>query len=306
MTQERTSKPVWRTLAIGRHLIDVPSDAILIQEWKIDRDTLTTLPIRDNAHFDSILSQREVELRALKHDTRGNMYIDRWRHPQGCATLISHNRSDSEIRRHFDSYFKAGDKAIQYSGAFSPDKETVVRREFDIMAQEWRAIPLGQIPTEAGFIAGNMLLAASRFNYESWSLYIKLANKPDVSLEVRSFVVGSVKPDQTLRNRAGGILAGMLGMAAGLHRLRNRERPVGPIWAEEILVAGTQNGKRGYGFKWEAPGKAESLAEPQLNIALEVGESAYKTNAQSFKDDDEALALWDTLVDSIRLRPGAV
>jgi len=151
-----------------------------------------------------------------------------------------------------------------------------------------------------------MLLVNTDLNRESWSLYIKLANKPDVSLEVRSFVVGAVKPDQTLRNRAGGILVGMLGMAAGLHRLRNRERKVGPIWAEEILVAGTQDGKRGYGFKWEAPGKAESLAEPQLNIALEVSESAYKTNAESFKDDEEALALWDALVESIRLRPGAV
>ena len=306
MTQELTSKPGWRTLAIGRHLIDVPVDAALIQQWKFGSDELTYLPIRDDAHLKKIVEQREAELRAAKHETRGSMFIDRWVHAPNGVTLLSYNREYSEILHRFESYFRAGNNAIKYVGTLSPKKHEVIHKEFGLLAQEWRAISPGQIPTEPGYVAGDMLLMDSRFNYESWSLYIKLANKPDVSLEVRSFVVGAVKPDQTLRKRAGGILVGMLGMAAGLHRLRNRERQVGPIWAEEILVAGTQDGKRGYGFKWEAPGKEESLAEPQLNIALEVSESAYKTNAESFKDDDEALALWDTLVESIRLRPGAV
>ena len=148
-----------------------------------------------------------------------------------------------------------------------------------------------------------MILADNRFNRESWSLSVALAGKPDVGLYLSAYTQSKVEPG--LRQRAGGVLTGMLGLGLGLVRLRNRERPVGPIWAEEILVAGTQNGKRGYGFKWEAPGKADSLAEPQLNIELEVGESAYKTNAQSFANDEEALALWDAIVDSIRLRPGA-
>lgn len=162
----------------------------------------------------------------------------------------------------------------------------------------------GEIPEGIGFVVGNAILADDFLNRESWTLSIQLAGKPDVDFHMSAYVVG--KPDVSLRERAGGIVAGMLGMAAGLSRLRNRERPIGPIWAEEILVAGTQNGKRGYGFKWEAPGKARSLAEPNLNIALEVGESAYKTNAQSFANDDEALEIWDAVVDSIRLRPGAV
>jgi hypothetical protein len=93
---------------------------------------------------------------------------------------------------------------------------------------------------------------------------------------------------------------------AGLSRLRNRARPVGPIQADEILLAGTQDGKRGYAFKWEAPGKANSLAEPNLNVTLEVRESAYTTNMESFASDEEALELWDAVVDSIRMRPGAV
>lgn len=299
-------KPGWKTLAIGRHLIDVPEDATLIQQWRFDNDQLKPMPIQHEADFKRQIAQREAGLRAAKHGkTNGAMFIERVDDAHGGVLLISWKRPGATFLQSYDAYFRDQDKAITHSGEFDPDKKHMLLKLFESM-QDWRALSPGRIPTEPGYVAGDMLLVNTNLNRESWSLYIKLANKPDVSLEVRSFVVDTVKPDQTLRKRAGGILVGMLGMAAGLHRLRNRERKIGPIWAEEILVAGTQDGKRGYGFKWEAPGKAESLAEPQLNIALEVSESAYKTNAESFKDDDEALALWDALVESIRLRPGAV
>ena len=157
------------------------------------------------------------------------MFIDKWLHAQGSITLVSHEDAEGEILDHFDCYYKSNGSAIKYFGMLSPKRHDAVQQRFERMAREWRAIPTGQIPTEAGYVAGDMLLAASRVNPESWSLYIQLANKPDVSLEVRSFVVGAVKPDQTLRKRAGGILVGMLGMAAGLHRLRNRERQARPI-----------------------------------------------------------------------------
>ncbi|RQS16450.1 hypothetical protein DIE07_02105 [Burkholderia sp. Bp9002] len=142
------------------------------------------------------------------------------------------------------------------------------------------------------------------FNRESWELNIQLPNKPDVWIRLTAYAQKSVEPG--LRARAGGILPALLGAVVGVGQLRNRARPVGPIEADEILVAGTQDGKRTYGFKWEAPGKAYSLAEPNLNASLRVGESAYSTNKESFANDGEALELWDAVVDSIRLRPGAV
>ncbi len=299
-------KEGWKTHAIGRHLVDVPGDAKLVKRWKYNQDPLEPLPIKSDAHFKQIVAQREAELRAAKHETEGPMLIERVDHAQGSVTLVSWKAPDSKIFYHFDAYFRGGSKAIKHYGNLSPKFKQRVLADFEVMSREWRELLPNEIPEGVGFVAGNMILADKDFNRESWSLDIKLANKPDVSIELSSFVVGKVDPEQTLRKRAGGIVAGMLGLGLGLSRLRNRERPAGPIWAEEILVAGTQDGKRGYGFKWEAPGKPNSLAEPQLNLELEVGESAYTTNAQSFTSDEEALAIWDAIVDSIRLRPGAV
>ncbi|CAM2172376.1 hypothetical protein PSAC2689_200025 [Paraburkholderia sacchari] len=203
-----------------------------------------------------------------------------------------------------DTYFRAGNRIIRYQSDAVPiaNKGKAIAF-YKRCSEKWREIPVGQMPEGIGFVVGNTILADNFLNYESWRLLIKLEGKPDVTLEVSSFVGAA---EEGLRQRAGGILASMLGMAAGLSQLRNHARPVGPIQADEILVAGTQNGKRGYGFKWEAPGKSYSLAEPNLNVSLEVRESAYATNRESFSSDDEALELWDTLVNSIRLRPGAV
>jgi Tle cognate immunity protein 4 C-terminal domain/Tle cognate immunity protein 4 N-terminal domain len=303
MTKGHTVKTGWRTYAIGRHLLDVPSEAKLIAQWKYNSNVLETLRIQYENDFIRIVNQREEELRAAKHKTEGSMFVERVNNSQSAVMLISWNHAGSTFLQHYDRYFRAGSKAVKHSGELSPSRRDSALKNFNSM-QDWRVLEPDVIPTDIGFVAGEMMLVDKDFNFESWSLLIQLAGKPDVSLEVSSFVIGKV--DQTLRERAGGIVAGMVGMATGLSRLRNRERPVGPIWAEEILVAGTQNGKRGYGFKWEAPGKSQSLTEPQLNVELEVSESAYKTNAQSFKSDDEALELWDTLIDSIRLRPGAV
>lgn len=299
-------KAGWKTHAIGRHLVDVPGDAKLLEDWKIAGDPLEPLVIKSDAHFKLIVEQREAELRATPHKKHPALFVEKAAHAQGSVTLISWDEPHSEIFYRSDSYYRAGKKAMKYSGEIDPERKKIALDRRERYAQEWHELRPGEIPSSIGFVAGDMVLADNRFNRESWSLVIRLAGKPDVSLEISSFSVGKVDPEQTLRKRAGGIVAGMLGLGLGLVRLRNRERSVGPIWAEEILVAGTQNGKRSYGFKWEAPGKANSLAEPQLNVELEVGESAYQTNAQSFTNDDEALAVWDAIVDSIRLRPGAV
>lgn len=298
-------KSDWKTVAIGRHLVDVPIDAKLHQIWRYNEDRLERLQVRNDAEFQRIVDLRETVLKKLPPQSKhGSRFVERVNLAQGSVLLVSWANTNNDLFLLFDAFFKAGDRAIQYSGEVSADIKQQRIENRRRLSQEWRAIPDGEIPSGVGFVAGDMLLAANRFNPESWELSIQLAGKPDVSFRVTGYAVA--KPDVGLRERAGGALAGMLGAAAGLVQLRNRRRPVGAIEADEILVAGNQDGKRNYGFKWEAPGKGGSLAEPNLNMTLRVGESAYKTNAQSFANDQEALDVWDAVVESIRLRPGAV
>ncbi|WP_253699799.1 T6SS immunity protein Tli4 family protein [Cupriavidus pauculus] len=222
-------------------------------------------------------------------------------------TLISWPESGSEERYQpyvFDTYFRADARYLSYSGKVSKSRKSTALATRAEMSRGWLKIPSGDIPKGIGYVVDDAILVDNDLNPESWRMVIQLHGKPDVFFELTSYVQYRVGPG--LRERAGGILAGLLGVVAGFARLRDRARPVGPIQADEILLASTKDGKRGYGFKWEAPGKEESLAEPNLNASLRVGESAYATNRESFATDEEALELWDAVIDSIRLRPGAV
>ncbi|MCG5076157.1 T6SS immunity protein Tli4 family protein [Paraburkholderia tagetis] len=296
-------KEEWKTHAIGRHLVDVPVSAQLVESWDYDKDSLELLAPRDDAQFSQLVSRREAELRRRIQKSGKPSFIELVRLANDSVTLVSWEQPYDEAGYEFDTYFRAGRAIVRYPNSTSVAKKDLALAFFKRCSEKWREIPKDQLPEGIGFVVSDTILADDFRNYESWNLLIKLEGKPDVTLEVSSFVGAA---EEGLRQRAGGILARMLGMAAGLSQLRNHARPVGPIQADEILVAGTQNGKRGYGFKWEAPGKSYSLAEPNLNVSLEVRESAYATNRESFSSDDEALELWDTLVNSIRLRPGAV
>ncbi len=295
---------VWKTHAIGRHFVDVPTGAKLVESWKYGKDALERVAAGDDGQIAQLVARREAELRKQLQKSGKPSFVDRVLLANGSVALFSWSEPYDETIYASDTYFKAGRSIIRYQ----KDAIPLSNREKAITflkrcSAKWRDIPADRTPEGIGFVAGNAMLADDFPNYESWRLLIQLEGKPDVSLEVSSFVGAA---EEGLRQRVGGILTSMLGAAAGLAQLRNHARPVGPIQADEILVAGTQNGKRGYGFKWEAPGKDYSLAEPNMNVSLQVGESAYATNRESFSSDDEALELWDTLVSSIRLRPGAV
>jgi Tle cognate immunity protein 4 C-terminal domain len=293
----------WKTYAIGRHLVDVPSDATLLDRWKFNGEPLEHLGALTDARYEQLVQEREQVLRNSVHKTKGNMFIERVSYAGGSLDLISWRNPNSENNYWFDSYYRAGAQVLKQSGLVSPDRKSVALKNSADFSQSWQEVPTGGQAQGIGFVVRNAVLADKLFNSESWSLAIRLPGKEDVSFSVSAFALR--QPDKSLRQRAGGVLAGMLGLATGLNQLRNRERTVNDIWGEEILVAGNQNGKRHYGFKWESPGQASSLAEPNLNVQLQVGESAFKTNAQSFANDEDALALWDAVVSSIRLRPGA-
>jgi hypothetical protein len=106
-----------------------------------------------------------------------------------------------------------------------------------------------------------------------------------------------------------------LGGSSTCDTLRFGKHPAGSIQGEEICVAGhTYRGKyRTYRFDWENPGVKFDLenpgknsnASPQLSCGLYYrGVPIDEPTAPiPFSTDTEALAVWDRLVNSVRLRP---
>jgi len=301
-------KPDWITRAIGRHLIDLPVDAKLYETYTINKVKIEPFSVPYRFDFDFIVDERERALKKARDEKHGSSFIERVEHPNGSATLISWKGpySDGFL---FDTYFLIGSKALKYSGGVSAERrDTALALRYEL-AGEWRELTPGEIPTGVGFVVGDVMLVDKDFNLEEWYLSAKFPGKPAVIFKMDAFARYQTEPG--LRARVGGGLASsalsfLAGALSGKSTLRNHARPVGPIEADEILMAATQSNRRCYSFTWETPGKPHSLAEP--NLIAELVDGIYDPAAagpQSFADDDEALALWDEIIDSIRLRPGA-
>ncbi|KVZ31716.1 hypothetical protein WL15_10405 [Burkholderia multivorans] len=79
--------------------------------------------------------------------------------------------------------------------------------------------------------------------------------------------------------------------------------------AEEVLFALKEGEITSYRFYLLAPGDPSTLAKPHTAIQLILGASSADLTpeeATSPVDEAGALQTWDTLLNSLRLRPGAV
>ncbi|WP_309137581.1 T6SS immunity protein Tli4 family protein [Pseudomonas syringae] len=111
-----------------------------------------------------------------------------------------------------------------------------------------------------------------------------------------------VEHDDTLikrfENESGGLVPGMAELLSKTKTLRKRTRMIGDFKAEEVAVTTLIDGKRFYTFQIEYEGKLKSNTRPFIDLRLGTHEVG-----SDFKSDEEALAFWDRVVDSLRPLP---
>lgn len=99
-------------------------------------------------------------------------------------------------------------------------------------------------------------------------------------------------------------------MPGSYHTLRTGKRVVAGMNAEEVLFALQDGPVTAYRFYLLAPGNPATLAQPHTSVELLLGTSSRSDlppgQATSPVDEAGALRVWDTLLNSLRLRPGAV
>jgi hypothetical protein len=87
----------------------------------------------------------------------------------------------------------------------------------------------------------------------------------------------------------------------GVRRIRARERQVGPYQGQERVKRVRElNGKVGYTFMWEYMGQPNSATAPAMMLEMMTGYA--DPPVHSSLSGKQALALWDTMLDSIRYR----
>ena len=304
---QQMSTNTWRTDCFGRFQIALPPEAKIGADYhiwgnNIERSWKSVASIKQE--FD----KREQELKAQRHNSGGQMFVDRAFYGNGSESMLSWKRPTSSILMGRISYLVSSDGKViyKYESEVAPEKRSSSDDYMKYLAKNIRSRQPYAIPTEPGFCLNGGYIAGNDFRSERFDLGITLPDHPGAHI---SFYSSTGAEEDTLLERTGGFFRNhVMGPVAGLHTLRKGKRNLGPIPGEEYLIVSNAKGQRLYAFKWESQGKNNSLAEPNLSLELNVmGEDDDDTPPpKAFKSDEEALQLWDALLNSIRLRPGAV
>ena len=278
--------------------------------YKVRGNKIQPMPGEVPSTLKSRVDRREAELRGAKHETQGSMFVRRVPLVNGSEILFSCSLPYSEVMLQSDVYLVAdkSDDVFQYGGDVSPDRVEIALRHATGLADNIRSRSDDEIPSGPGFCIDKGFIAGSEYRSERFEVGVTLPEHPNAFINIDAST--GAEQDRLLERVDRFLLLAVGQRLTGLDVLRKRERDVGPIQAEEYATAASGNGQRVYAFAWESQGKNKSLSEQNISADLHVLEQSVVTERTpylpAFQSDEEALQLWDAIIESIRLRPGAV
>ncbi|MBU9466693.1 hypothetical protein KTE15_15450 [Burkholderia multivorans] len=166
------------------------------------------------------------------------------------------------------------------------------------------------VPTESGFcFDGGIATGPSTSTEEVSQSFALMPGRPALLvIQMRDSV--DVDQKEPLTKTLPALRAQMDRVSSGSYRiLRQGKRTVAGMDAEEVLFALKEGEITSYRFYLLAPGDPSTLAKPHTAIQLLLGASSpdlKPEEATSPVDEAGALQTWDALLNSLRLRPGAV
>lgn len=293
----------WKTHCVGRFLLDLPPDASLgyrtdLRTQMLEREGMTIEDMRNEA------KQFIATLKAQKHEKYPSRLVRRVDLPNGGLVIYYFLTDYAEY-----AAIKAWLVPAQSYAVFSwHSKDPLALDAIDTyhvpllrkltgLLRERSQVDLSVTPGICvdcgGFIIGKTIGISEAFN-----LGVSFANHPGVVFSLDGYIQRS-STSTTLLERIG-LVPGLLAALSGAHTLRKGQRNIGPILGEEYLLATTHGGILRPNFMWDVPGQINSVDYPRLRAMLTFTDESVKTSP--FTSNKQALELWDTILQSIRLR----
>lgn len=319
MSQDLFDKPM-HTLCVGRHLIDVPAQYVLeYHRYRIDGVDIESLgEMQDEAAFKAKLSKREAELSQEKNEygkpsmertedlsldsSSGKLFLYGRKKPvywfEDGKKIVTEDELTGE------GWLWLGNHGVSFKGSY---RRTDVREILMQRATPLRSLSADEIPAEPGycmemdlgraFIAG----APPPEQHEATEIQFGLQHHPDVKFRLVISTNGD-KLDEPLLARAARAEQTLAHIQHRFNKLRSGPRPVNGMEGQELVEAIREaDGARVHALDWEALGKPTDPTAPSINFEGKTGYKGYK-HTNSSLSDAQVLKLWDSVVNSIRLR----
>lgn len=178
-------------------------------------------------------------------------------------------------------------------------------------ARQLRARADDNIPAEPGICLEGGFINLNP-QYENISMGVRLAEFPDVHLSISTLKnQDGVVESSSLENRIRAaereaIQDGQGGLHKRIKFFRREPRQMGDWRGEEALarMPAEKGGFVSHQFQFYAVGEPNNILRPVVDMQLDTGVADNTTKARPPSvTDDEAVALWDRLTGSIRVRP---
>ncbi len=309
----------WTPFCFGRLMVLLPSGSstgLRSTFWTKDlklREDLSTMQ-----QLQAEVQTKEQEFKSQKHQDFGNRYIRT--HGLGGKGVSVWGYEHEDINRFnkkhsilTHSYFYSENpfRVWYLTDRYPHDSADVARDYFAKLAQELRPLADGEVPKEPGFVVKGGIVRTQEWRAEGATLGFSLPffkNPIDPSTSLVSFSLNSlsmgVNGDKLLE-RLSPIQSTLLALS-GVRVIRKGERTINGLAGEEYLYRERSKDGRWtvYSFRWELAAKAENIYHPQtsmfMNVKLPV---TVEYPEPPFKSDEEALAFWDAVTSTLRLRP---
>jgi hypothetical protein len=152
--------PNWKTVCVGRYLVDVPAEAKINGEWFINDDKVQKLDCTPE-QAKKLVKDLIVKLKREQHKTMGSMFIKSIQLPGDGVIIhgwsLPNNTSTNTLFLY--AAVGSGRKAIYHLEAtIGVSRKEQVINDYIQIGSSFRSVKPGEIPWEAGFCMNDVLL----------------------------------------------------------------------------------------------------------------------------------------------------
>lgn len=298
-----------RTLCLGRFLVDVPKDVVITGQSSDYRgDSIRVTRRVSQEAFLRFITDKEKMLKETAHKTEPSLlkHISK----SGDGTSVTLVFWEAPTTRHvYETELYKWVKGYQFliKGNASQDKVALAVNLANRTLSELQYRRDGEIPTVPGFcVDGGFFAGEPGFpHYESTFFNLHLKSHPDVRISIDTRTNGE-KVGEGLLARVDGKPTPDIykELDKKTKVLRRGKHPVGNIEAEELSEA-IPAGETflTHSLTWEARGKPRDIYAPTIVVDMNTGEGPSGGIVRPSVTDQQAMEIFDSIVNSIRLRP---
>ena len=314
MTQKMT------TVCIGRFLIDLPEETRLeLANPRIHGFDISSLD-EPESDFQVRLAQREARLRATPDHFGGNKNVESVREVTTenglTGKIFIHSRTVMEgtrmrgLEQERYRFEGVAIEALLHGRGMSfdlsaTDYDPAKIENLSKLVAKLVPNPTNETPTEPGFCLYRAWFRdpLTADQGEKIMMHAQLPSHPDVRF-LYMLAAGNKPATQSLLERSAVTEAGLTSdEKKRISRLRADRRTIGGIIGDELARRFVeQNDSINYSFWWEVDGTEDSVFVPHVLFQMDTGESDHGPVPSSLSQE-AAIALWDKISSSIRLRP---